>query len=284
VQRFGYVDTARGQVHYRHAGSGPAVVLLHWGPGSSAQYAGAVDEFAARGFQAIAPDLPGFGQSLRLEGHWSIGDFAACMLECLDGWGLGRCVLVGGHLASLIAMEAADRAPQRFALVVLDGTPAWDEARRREILQRARPVPMTPSEDGAHLQALWQQLLGQVRIWRPGLAWGEQAGRFAMQLVKARLMAGSGPQPTEALLGYDVFAALGRLRVPTLALSADDDPLRDCHDTVLARVAGSTGHVFHGDHPLHSCAGSARYVEPIVARLRALGFVADAAGRTGGQS
>ena len=55
---------------------GPAVVLLHWGPGTSAQYSAIVDEFAARGFRAIAPDLPGFGHSMRRQGHWSVGDFA----------------------------------------------------------------------------------------------------------------------------------------------------------------------------------------------------------------
>ena len=36
--RYGYADTPEGQVHYREAGSGPAVVLLHETPLSGATY------------------------------------------------------------------------------------------------------------------------------------------------------------------------------------------------------------------------------------------------------
>jgi pimeloyl-ACP methyl ester carboxylesterase len=274
MQRYGYVDTSRGQVHYREAGNGPPVVLLHWGPGTSSQYSAIVDEFAAHGLRAVAPDLPGFGQSLRREGHWSVGDFADNLLECLGAWGIDRCALVGGHLASLIAMEAARRAASRFALLVLDGTPVWDEALRRDILQKARPAPMVPSEDGEHLKELWRHLLWEVKMWRPNLPWGEETGRFAMQLVKAKLLADFDLRPMRTLLEYDVFAALAAQQVPTLALSATDDPLFNCHASVLERVRGSTGHVFQGDHPVHSRAGAPAYVAPILARLRELGFTA----------
>lgn len=274
MQRFGYVDTRRGQVHYREAGAGPAVVLLHWGPGRSAQYSAVVDEFARQGVRALAPDLPGFGQSLRREGHWSVGDFADNLLECLDGWGLAHVTLAGGHLASLVAMEAARRAPARFALLVLDGTPVWDEALRRDILEKARPAPMLPREDGEHLKQLWQHLLWEVRMWRPQQPWSEELGAFAMQLVKAKFLADFDTRPMRTLLEYDVFAALDAIAVPTLALTASDDPLSNCHEAVLARVRGSTGHVFRGDHPLHSAAGAAAWVEAIMARLRA----ADAGG------
>jgi pimeloyl-ACP methyl ester carboxylesterase len=275
MQRFGYVDTSHGQVHFREAGGGPAVVLLHWGPGTSAQYSAVVDEFAALGFRAIAPDLPGFGRSLRRAGHWTVGDFADNLLECIAAWGLGPCTLVGGHLASLVAMEAARRAAARFVLVVLDGTPVWDEVLRRDILAKARPAPMVPREDGEHLKDLWKHVLWEVKMWRPHLPWGEEAGRFAMQLVKAKLLADFDVRPMQTLLEYDVFAALADLRVPVLALSATDDPLFNCHDSVLARVAGSTGRVFEGDHPVHSRSGAPAYVAPIVARLRELGVAPD---------
>lgn len=195
MQRFGYVDTGRGQVHYREAGAGQAVVLLHWGPGRSAQYSAVVEEFARRGLRALAPDLPGFGQSLRREGHWSIGDFADNLLECLDGWDLARVTLAGGHIASLVAMEVARRAPSRVGLLVLDGTPVWDEALRRDILEKARPAPMVPREDGEHLKELWKHLLWEVRMWRPNAPWNEELAGFAMQLVKAKFLADFDTRP-----------------------------------------------------------------------------------------
>jgi pimeloyl-ACP methyl ester carboxylesterase len=273
MQRFGYVDTSRGQVHYRQSGNGPAVVLLHWGPGTSAQYSAIVDEFAARGFRAIAPDLPGFGNSLRREGHWSVGDFADNLIECLQAWGLARSALLGGHLASLIAMEVAQRAPGRLAMVALDGTPVWDEALRREILAKATPTPMVLREDGEHLKDLWKHLLWEVRMWRPNAAYDAALGAFAMKLVKAKIAADFDLRPMRTLLEYDVFAALAGLDasgVPVLALSATDDPLYNCHAAVLQRVACATGHVFEGDHPVHQRAGAVRFVAPVIEKLRAL--------------
>lgn len=285
MQRFGYVDTARGQVHFREAGSGPAVVLLHWGPGTSAQYSAIVDQLASQGLRAIAPDLPGFGNSLRREGHWTVGDFADNIAECLDRWGLERCALVGGHLASLIAMEVAGRVPRRLAMVALDGTPVWDEALRRDILQKATPMPMVLREDGEHMKDLWKHLLWEVRMWRPNAAWDDALGGFAMKLVKAKIAADFDLRPMHALLEYDVFAALEALAaagVPVLALSATDDPLYNCHAAVLQRVPGATGHVFQGDHPVHTRAGAAAFAAPIVAGYRAA--IATAAAAAAGRA
>lgn len=271
MQRFGYVDTSRGQVHFREAGRGPAMVLLHWGPGSSSQYSAVVEELARQGLRAIAPDLPGFGNSLRREGHWSVADFAACIVECLDAWGLARCGLVGGHLAALIAMEVAHRAPGRLAFVALDGTPVWDEALRREILQKATPRPVVPREDGEHLKEIWAHLLWEVRMWRPGAAWDEALGGFTMKLLEAKFAAGFDTRPMRTLLEYDVFAALEALaasRVPVLALTATEDPLHNCHEAVLQRVPGASGHVFQGAHPVHVRAGAAAFAAPLVAKYR----------------
>lgn len=273
MQRFGYVDTRQGQLHYRRAvrsadaaaHGGTPLVLLHWAPGSSAQYAAIVDACGAGGIDAIAPDLPGFGMSLRREGHWSIGDFAANLLDALAALGVRRSTLVGGHLAALIALEMALRQPASFDLVALDGTPAWDEATRRAILERATPREHEVREDGSHLVDLWKHLLWEVRMWRPNARWSPALGEFAMQLLEARMLAGFDMRPARALLEYDVFAALAAVGVPVLALTADDDPLRNCHDEVLRRVPGARGHVYAGDHPIHDPARALEFVTPILA-------------------
>jgi pimeloyl-ACP methyl ester carboxylesterase len=273
MQRFGYVDTPQGQLHYRRsvlaaesaaAGATP-VVLLHWAPGSSVQYAAIVEAFGAVGIDAVAPDLPGFGMSLRREGHWSIGDFAANLLEGLAALGLRRATLVGGHLSALIALEMALRSPATFDLLALDGTPAWDAATRHSILDKAMPVEHVIREDGSHLVELWKHLLWEVHMWRPRVPWSPALGEFAMQLLEARMLAGFDMRPARALLEYDVFAALDAVRVPVLALSADDDPLRNCHDELLRRVPGARGHVFTGDHPIHEAARATEFVVPILA-------------------
>ncbi len=262
--RFGYVDTPRGQLHFRAAGAGPPIVLLHWTPGSSAQYAAVVEALAARGRRAIALDLPGLGQSHRREGHWSIEDFAASVLAAIEGLGLKRTVLLGGHVSSEIALQCALQSPGLIELLVLDGTPAWDEALRRSILAKATPSAMVVQEDGGHLTAIWQHVMWEVKMWRPKAAYDAALGEYAMGLLRAKMLADFDMRPARALLEYDIFAALDRVRVPVLALTADQDPLRNCHETVLARVAHARGHCFEGEHPLHSAARAAEYAEAIV--------------------
>jgi pimeloyl-ACP methyl ester carboxylesterase len=232
-----------------------------------------VEAFAAKGFRALALDLPGFGQSFRREGHWSIGDFAATVVECLARWNFGPAILVGGHVSSEIAVETVLQAPQRVALAVLDGTPVWDETLRATIISGATPAALEIREGGEHMAGLWAQIRGELRIWRPNVAWSPELGAYAMKLLKARMLADFDMRPARALLEYDIVGALARLaaaRVPVLALSADDDPLRNCHEAVLARVAGASGHCFTGDHPVHRRSGAAEYAEPIIGRWRAL--------------
>jgi pimeloyl-ACP methyl ester carboxylesterase len=268
--RNGYVDTARGQIHFREAGAGAPMVLLHWGPGHGEQYQGILGALAAEGCRAIAPDLPGFGMSLRRVGHWSIADFADNLVECLDAWGLEHCILVGGHLASLIATETALRAPQRIRLLVLDGTPTWDQETRAQIIAKATHNQALPDEGGDHLRSLWKHLLWETAMWRPNVPFSPELGQFAMGLLKAKMLADFDMRPGRALAEYDACAALARLDVPVLALTADDDPLNNCHQQVLDLVPGSNGYGFSGDHPIHNPQRAAEYVRPIVAAMKDL--------------
>jgi len=282
-ERRGYVDTDAGQVHFRECGTGPTVVLLHWTPGTSFQYAALLPALADSGYRAIAPDLPGFGMSCRREGHWPVGKFAANVLQCLDGWGLKDVVLWGGHFAAEIALETAVSAPDRIRLLILDGTPTWDEATRRDILDQAKPADPKPLEDGSHLTDLWSHLLSEVSLWRPGHAFDDDIGVFAMRLLASRMLADFDWRPARSLLEYDAQEALARLDVPLLALTAEQDPLFGCHASVLEAVPGAFGHVFAGGHPVHDASRVDEYLDPVLPRLaEATGARTAAAG--GGKS
>ncbi|MEQ9444839.1 MAG: alpha/beta hydrolase, partial [Rhodospirillaceae bacterium] len=63
--RKGFVNVGNGQVHYRAAGSGPPVILLHDSPRSSVLHIPLVEHFSDR-FTAIAIDTPGYGNSTAL--------------------------------------------------------------------------------------------------------------------------------------------------------------------------------------------------------------------------
>src|SRR5512147_2264507 len=94
--RRGYVDVPFGQVHYRVAGYGPPVVLLHDSPRSSAMHEELISALADE-FTAIAIDTPGYGRSspLPAEPRPEIPDYAAALGAALDALGIGRCVVYG---------------------------------------------------------------------------------------------------------------------------------------------------------------------------------------------
>lgn len=94
--------------------------------------------FARNGFNVLAPDLPGHGQSggpplARVE------PMAEWIVRLLDAMQVKSTVLVGHSLGSLMALEAAALAPQRFTRIALLGTsapmpvgdPLLDAARER---------------------------------------------------------------------------------------------------------------------------------------------------------
>ena len=88
-RHFATVDTRWGvkQIHYRRCGSGPAVLLLHQSPQSSAEYEPLMREWADR-FTVIAPDYPGFGMSDAFgeDGELELGlpDFAEVLIAFMD--------------------------------------------------------------------------------------------------------------------------------------------------------------------------------------------------------
>jgi haloacetate dehalogenase len=58
-----YVDTGEATIHVRHAGAGPAVLLLHGHPRTSATWHRVAPLLVARGLTVVCPDLRGYGKS-----------------------------------------------------------------------------------------------------------------------------------------------------------------------------------------------------------------------------
>ena len=74
------------QVHYRRAGRGPAVVLLHQSPTSSREHTRLIERLMSE-FTVIAPDTPGNGLSDPLLGEQPLAeDYAHALAETLDDW------------------------------------------------------------------------------------------------------------------------------------------------------------------------------------------------------
>ena len=120
--RKGFVDVPHGQVHYRTAGFGPPVVLLHDSPRSSSMHVPMLQALG-REFTAIAIDTPGYGHSTPLpaEPRPEIPDFARALATTLEAFGIERCPVYGFHTSSKINLQFAIDHPARVSLAIIDG-------------------------------------------------------------------------------------------------------------------------------------------------------------------
>lgn len=254
------------RVHYKRAGQGqPALVLLH-GMGASVFSWREVMGPLAQSRTVIAFDRPGFGLTSRpLPGDWqgespySAEAQVGLMVGLLDALGIPKAVLVGHSAGGSIAALTALRFPERVAALVLvspaiyggGGGPAW-----------MRPLLAIP----------------QVRRWGPlFVRWFASRG----QSLLASAWHDPSRIPANALAGYaqgwqvenwdralweyalagrplGLEAQLGRLRMPTLVISGDDDRWVPTEQSVrLARelpaaqlvVLQACGHLAHEEQP-----------------------------------
>lgn len=148
------------QVHYRIAGSGPALLLIHQSPQNSRMWAQMQQRYADR-YTVIAPDTPGFGYSEALPGNpMTIAEFGAATLEFADAIGLQRFAVFGMHTGGLIATWLAWAAPERVAALVVDGYAAFTPE-ESALYGDAYLPPFVPQWDGSHLRWLWSRMREQ---------------------------------------------------------------------------------------------------------------------------
>ncbi|WP_161809649.1 alpha/beta fold hydrolase [Stenotrophomonas terrae] len=156
-----FIRIGERSVHYRHAGQGPVLMLLHQSPQNSRMWLQMIERFADR-YTVIAPDTPGFGYSDALaDAAPGIDRFAEATLELADALGIERFALFGMHTGGLIGMHLAWIAPQRLHCLIIDGYALFNDAERARYTGRYLP-PFAPSWDGGHLRWLWSRMREQL--------------------------------------------------------------------------------------------------------------------------
>ena len=147
------------RVHYRKCGSGPALLMVHQSPRSSAEYEPLMARWGEH-FTCIAPDTPGFGQSDPLPGQPEIGDFADALGETVRALGLRRCAAYGFHSGGIILVTALKRRSLELSCLAVGGYAVWTEAEMQAFGDHYLPE-FQPSAYGEHLTWLWNRMLEQ---------------------------------------------------------------------------------------------------------------------------
>ena len=194
------------RVHCAVAGEGPPLVLLHGWPQHWWSWRCVIGPLAER-FRVICPDIRGMGWTDAPRGGYHLRTLTRDLLRLLDVLGLARVRLAGHDWGFLIGYSACFTEPQRFErFVPMGGVTPWSAI-------GAPPLVHAVARNRLH-------------AWR-------KVGRFSDEETDA-YMAPLGTVATVArdrqLVRRDIawfirHAPRLRLRVPTLHLNGDRDPL-----------------------------------------------------------
>ncbi len=226
-----FADTPDGQIHYRTAGRGRPVLLLHQTPRSSDEYRDVIP-LLARALRVIAMDTIGYGDSYEPAGTCTIEDYAHGAVDLLDALGVGTTAVVGHHTGAVIAMELAASYPERVERLVLSASPYVDEEDRARRKHRPAIDEVELHEHGHHLGELWRRRMGFYPKGRHDLL-----TRFVIDALRAGEKAEEGHRAVSA---YRMEAKVGRIRCPTLLVCGTEDPFSFPRLAVLAeKIPGS---------------------------------------------
>jgi len=213
-----YVDTPDGQIHLRRQGSGKPVLLLHQSPSSGAMWDPVMPHLALAGFDAIALDLPGHGNSYRPKQPPSVADYADSVIALMDALGIKQADLLGHHTGALVAAQIAAQYSARVRRLALWGLALYVEALRESSERMKNEPPPAYDDAGAALVAFWER---QRQL--AGDAYSQELGVRAM--VEMLQTGSARPWGHWAGQRCDRAGIIAKVPHPTLVLGGQRDPL-----------------------------------------------------------
>jgi pimeloyl-ACP methyl ester carboxylesterase len=202
-------------IRFQVEGAGePALVLVHGWAFDRHVWDGQVPALSAR-HRVVTLDLAGHGESGGSRAAWTMaafGEDVKAVVECVEA---KEVVLVGHSMGGPVVLEAARRMPERVKGIVLVDTLLDVEAR-------------TPP---AEVEAFAGQLLADYPTVVTQMANENLFAPATPAAVRERILrhATSMPAPVSVALlrqswSYDPVPALGEIRAPIRAVSADKFP------------------------------------------------------------
>lgn len=218
----GYLDVELGQIHYRACGpdvarGGTPLILLHQSPLSSTQFEAVLPGLAARGFRALALDMPGFGMSDAAPEPPTLAHFTAIIPAALEHLGTERAAIVGHHTGAVVAAVFAAAEPTRVTRLVLNGIPLLTQAERDHFASFYFGPPALQA-DGSHLLVAWNNRLRSTPGWT-------DLALMHRYTVEALHRGATNWKAFPLVIGTDLESVLRCLAVPTLLLTNTGEDL-----------------------------------------------------------
>jgi pimeloyl-ACP methyl ester carboxylesterase len=217
-------EVAGRKVYYEIHGDAPGeplVLVMGMGGSCTGWLALQVPEFRQR-HRTIIYENRGVGESEDPGGPFSTADLADDLAGLLDALEVPRAHVLGAFLGGMTAQQLALRHPARVRRLVLVGTYARPDARRRLLLEKWRAMALadTPASVFVRERLLWtlqdetleqRDLVDAMASSFPGSGLPIDPRLFARQC--------------EAGLGHDVYDRLREIPHPTLVMCGRHDQL-----------------------------------------------------------
>lgn len=238
--RRGYVDGTHGQIHFRSAGHGPVLVLLHQTAASSRMFESFMGALAQE-FTTIALDTPGFGGSDPAPSQPSTGELVAELQGAVRVLGHERYHLLGHHTGAALACEwAATAASEVQSLAMIGGLAMGAEA-RATWLTGVKDAEL--QADGSHLAAAWDRVAG-IDADPPRFPPATELRH--REAVDVLIASPRWPEAYRAVFAQDFESYLVAVQCPVLLMSGRDDILWPYFEATVAIKPGATTAVLSG--------------------------------------
>jgi proline-specific peptidase len=263
----GMIDVGPGRVWYESAGEGPAILLLHGGPGAPSDYLVPLMALAGDCYRVVRYDQLGSRRSDKPDDPslYTPERFAEEVEIVRTTLGLGKMHLIGQSWGSFLGLEYAITYPDNLqSLVLYSGAASTVECVAGMNSLRAQLPPETQAlmsereaagavdaEDYlAAVDILMKRHLCRVDPYPPHLA--ESIEHMALPVYQTMW----GPNEftcTGTLQSWDRTAELGQVRAKTLILCGKyDEVVPSCSETMQAGIPGSELVVFEeSSHSSH---------------------------------
>ncbi len=192
--------------------SRPAVILLHGAGGNHLHWPSELRRL--EGQRIYAPDLPGHGKSDGI-GRQSIADYADCVMAFMDDLKVRKAIFVGHSMGGAIALHMAlNHARRTLGIVLINTAPTL---RLPAGLLENTLTPATLSLAIKNLGELAFSPQADLRLKENAM---QRMGEIRSSVLHGDFLACNA---------FDVFARLGRIKVPTFILSGADDKMVPPH-------------------------------------------------------
>lgn len=207
------------QTHFEMKGEGAPVVLVS-GLGGTGAYWGPQIEALSRQYQVITYDQRGAGGSDHPDMAYSIEMLADDLEALISALGVERPALIGHSTGGAIGQILAARGPDLLRGMVQYASWSRSDVHFNWVFRLRRALLAgAPIEEYVHGSALF--LYPPEHVQKGGAALSERllgsVGTFPDPAIIMRRI--------DAIMAHDAMAVLGRIRIPTLVVCANDDIL-----------------------------------------------------------